>query len=523
MRSLRLQRVKAFQDTGDIQLAPLTIFVGQNSCGKSSFIRFPVVISQSFSSGNSAICLHSNAPGTIDYGNFQDVLYQHQGDSFSFSFTEQYQDLRSTPIIRLPEYNNTCIVRCSITFAKRNSRKASEIIIHDYIVEYDNELAFRFSYNKRKYDVVVKKTIQDGLITETNLEFSFSTKYPIALDGSFFTYRDEDILKGIVNTYFYDNEEIKKSARKIIQKEGYKFRYIGSLNDAGFSDSYNLTQEQYHKIMKAFYAASQAVHVQQALNYHLFLNTNNMHYIGPFRNNPQRIYRRDESVRRKVGHSGEYASDMLINDYIDHGELTKNVSKWFEEAFGYSISVHELKADKTGTGYYQISLKEAKIKKERNLMDVGYGISQVLPIVIQLAEATTKIQKYSRNNNEFFVIEQPELHLHPAAQAKLASLFVNAINNESVEYRRILVETHSEHLIRSIQVMIADPDCFLTNEMVRIYSVEKNEDNCSTITEMKMTEKGQFIDKWPSGFFDKSFELSRALLKAINKRNADGE
>ena len=192
--------------------------------------------------------------------------------------------------------------------------------------------------------------------------------------------------------------------------------------------------------------------------------------------------------------------------------------------FGYSIQLHELKYNNTGSGYYQIVLQESNSTEERNIMDVGYGISQVLPIVIQFAEATIDEKALRRNSdNEFFVIEQPELHLHPAAQAKLANLFVRALLNGKALHRRILIETHSEHLIRALQVMIADPNCFINNKMVKIYYVDKDGEGESYIKEMEITEEGQFVEEWPSGFFDKSFELSRALLKAISLRKQDGK
>lgn len=526
MRSLRLINVKAFQDTGDIQLAPITLFVGQNSCGKSSFIRFPVVLSQSFrNSGNSAICLHSNEPGSVDYGNFQDVLFQNQGDTFSFSFTQTYQDLREFIIVDLPEYDVPCMIRCTISFTKRKNRKASEIIISCITVDYNDEMAFMIKYTHGHYDVDIRKIIENGKMREHILFFSFKTKHPFTMDARVLVSRESEILKGIIDTYYDKNKEIYYAVTKRLNRERHSLSFDDYVQNPNDEKSYNLTENRYKEILEIYKAAKQVLNIQQNLTIFLYMGTRDMHYIGPFRNNPQRIYRLDETVKKTVGHSGEYASDMLINDYIDRGVLTKNVSRWFEEAFGYSIRVHELKSENVGTGYYQITLHETKEKKERNIMDVGYGISQVLPIVIQLAEATTKnrTERYHNRFSEFFVIEQPELHLHPAAQAKLASLFVNAIDNNSKQYRKILVETHSEHLIRALQVMIADPECFLSQDMVKIYYVDKKDANGSTIKEMKMTENGQFIDEWPSGFFDKSFELSRALLKAISMRRVNGD
>ena len=91
MKSLGLQNVKAFRDTKDIELAPITLFVGKNSCGKSSLIRFPVVMSQTFkSSSDTPICLHAPLTSFIDYGNFEDVVHQGGPVNDSFSVRLEY-------------------------------------------------------------------------------------------------------------------------------------------------------------------------------------------------------------------------------------------------------------------------------------------------------------------------------------------------------------------------------------------------------------------------------------------------
>ena len=84
MKSIGLRNIKAYENTGCISIAPITIFVGKNSCGKSSFIRFPVVLAQTFDSGSKTpISLHGQQENYIDYGNFEDVVHSHNGNSFT--------------------------------------------------------------------------------------------------------------------------------------------------------------------------------------------------------------------------------------------------------------------------------------------------------------------------------------------------------------------------------------------------------------------------------------------------------
>ncbi len=103
--------------------------------------------------------------------------------------------------------------------------------------------------------------------------------------------------------------------------------------------------------------------------------------------------------------------------------------------------------------------------------------------------------------------------MHPKAQAELANLFVNKILDPTGNRRsQILIETHSEHLIRRLQSAITAPNNPLTADHVAIYYVNMQSDGVSDVTMMELTENGQFKQKWPSGFFDQSFLLSKAAF-----------
>lgn len=197
------------------------------------------------------------------------------------------------------------------------------------------------------------------------------------------------------------------------------------------------------------------------------------------------------------------------------------VSNWFEKALNYEIGIKEIG---DGSGFFQVVATD-KDGNNNNIMDVGYGISQVLPIVTQIALTQASKKEHNiRTSPKTYIIEQPELHLHPNAQAYLASLFASAVICSSFGDNKLLIETHSEHLIRAIQVLIADVDnpYHLAKDMVKIYYVhdksESPESQGAWIEEMKMDEYGQFLQKWPQGFFDKAYSLTSELMSAVNKR-----
>lgn len=124
-------------------------------------------------------------------------------------------------------------------------------------------------------------------------------------------------------------------------------------------------------------------------------------------------------------------------------------------------------------------------------MDVGFGISQVLPVIVQSLLAHDKT----------VCIEQPEIHLHPRLQAELGSLFGETIrppyNN------RFIVETHSEHIMLRIQKLIRQRT--LKPEDVSVIYVDHTAETSKCIP-LRIDEEGDFIDQWPGGFFEDAYQ-----------------
>ena len=514
MKSYGLENVKAFADTGDIDIAPITVFVGQNSCGKSSLIRFPVVLSQTFYNNHYSaftLCLHSDRSNHIDYGNFEDVLHNHQGDSISCKFSfyggavlSRYNGQYDV------EENDIHDIQLKMVYQK--DKKSKNVICKVYEICINKDFAFSFSLLEEGNCLFNQRITVDnkGQLKSTNHTLTL----PLSVDDIFYSTIDSRINDLILEAILRNkNEHLFKlfidEKEKLSDIVPWKVTVEECLS--GMKNETN--------IMSAIYDARRDYEFAKDLLLsamkQLYSEMIDINYIGPFRQNPERIYRRDENAIQSVGKYGEFAVKMLINDSIQDNQIIDEVSKWFSEAFGYKVEINSL-----GHEFYQINLIDENNAVESNIMDVGYGISQVLPIVSQVAEAHFRKPKGSLNT-EIHIIEQPELHLHPAAQSKLADLFVNSLMNtapdDGLYYQQFLIETHSEHFIRALQVKIADPDCFLTHDMVKFYCVEKGEDE-SIIREMRTNEYGQFTDRWPKGFFDEAHMMSRKLMDMIAER-----
>jgi predicted ATPase len=137
-----------------------------------------------------------------------------------------------------------------------------------------------------------------------------------------------------------------------------------------------------------------------------------------------------------------------------------------------------------------------------NIADVGFGVSQVLPVVVALLVAQP---------GQLVYIEQPEIHLHPRAQVALAEIFAEAINRGV----QVIVETHSELFLLSIQTLVAENK--IAPDDVKLHWFTRSADGSSTVTTAELDETGAFGD-WPEDFASTSLELTHRYLSSAEKK-----
>lgn len=225
-------------------------------------------------------------------------------------------------------------------------------------------------------------------------------------------------------------------------------------------------------------------------------------YIGAFREMPLRLYPFSGERPSGLGPTGSGATDMLVADYFRRGtrkqELSSRVRDWLSSA---EIS-DELEIRALGDRHYEVRLRHPKTHELENLRDVGFGISQVLPVLVGA---------YSAEQNSLFIVEEPEIHLHPRAQAALGDLFLDL-------YRRkiqCIVETHSEHLIMRLQRHVASGDIPPHDLGVNYVTATAQR---KKIVRLPLNEDGIFGKKWPEGFFEERMEEALELARAPLKR-----
>jgi predicted ATPase len=165
-----------------------------------------------------------------------------------------------------------------------------------------------------------------------------------------------------------------------------------------------------------------------------------------------------------------------------------NVRAWKElktaiDEFGHASGLFETlnikRLGRKGAGPLQIHLNYGG--PDFNLADVGYGVSQTLPIVLDAVRA---------DRGATLLIQQPEVHLHPRAQAALGSLLLRLAQ---VEGKRFLVETHSDYMIDRVRMDVRD-DKSVSPEAVRILYFERNDGSTVQVCPLRLDDQGNIAD-----------------------------
>jgi predicted ATPase len=179
-------------------------------------------------------------------------------------------------------------------------------------------------------------------------------------------------------------------------------------------------------------------------------------------------------------------------------------SNWLLASIGHGIKLER------SAGHVQILLQDLESDEFFNVADMGYGFSQILPI---LAQIWSSLDERTRSRGSPIVaIEQPELHLHPAYQAKLADLMAKVVQNASVagdatstsddrprRPLKLIIETHSETMIARLGELVAAKQ--IDPNLIAIYIFTKDETNNETSVKQTHFLEDGTLQEWPIGFF----------------------
>ena len=228
-------------------------------------------------------------------------------------------------------------------------------------------------------------------------------------------------------------------------------------------------------------------------------------YLGPLRQEPQPYFDFGDDNRSDVGAAGEHLSRVLqwhsdksvLVPGLGQADLADGLKHWLRE-LGI---VEDVAVEARGRAGVSIEVRPTDLDRQVDLASVGVGVSQVLPVltVCLLAEP-----------GDIVLLEQPELHLHPALQMRLADFLLACVDSG----RQIIVETHSEHLVNRLRRRVAEDDSNDVGELVRIVFAERDVEGHTIFRPSDIDPLGGLSEDWPDGFLDIGARDAQKLLQA---------
>ncbi|NOK08745.1 AAA family ATPase [Corallococcus exercitus] len=446
LKKLHLQNFKAWKDTGDIQLAPLTMFFGTNSSGKTSLQQFLLLLQQTAQSRDRKRVLHLGDESTlVDMGTFPEMLFR-QDPAALLRFNLEW-------IMRAPEEG------------------VPDTISFEALIGQEDEQSARIAVKQFIYRLKTPQSTHCiGMARRTQ-----GPGYELLLDnwGRAREGTASEVLSAPIHFYGFPHEA----------EAHYKF--LGDLD-------------------------SLALAIEDQLDA--------IHYLGPLRQPPHRTYLWSGEAPESVGDDGSLAVAALLAANERSIQIEDHPVRPFAQLIAERLvnmgllESFEVRPIAPHRKEYEVFVRTPGSSMAVRLPDVGFGVSQVMPVLLQC---------FYTEPASTLLFEQPELHLHPRAQTELADVFIDAIHaSEDGQPRNIqlLIESHSEHLLRRIQRRIAEGK--LLPEETALYFCSPGPDG-SRIEKLKLDEYGN-ITNWPKDFFGDDMGDLVAMTEAAMKRQQEG-
>ncbi len=435
IKHLRMKNFKAWKDTGKVRLAPITVLFGTNSAGKTSIPQLLLLLKQTAESSDRQRVLHfgDSKRTPIELGDYSSVVHNHDVDrSLSVSL-----GWKSSSAL-------------SVSDPLSDRQISSDRFRFDATIEADTrrnpfvrEMAFTMGGD------------QDQLVAGMKRRTTGS-KYDLITSG----YEPKRQAKGR-----------KWALPAPVQFYGFPDEAVAYYQNTGFLSDLNLEMTRL---------------------------LDRIHYVGPLREYPRRLYQWSGEVPVHVGIKGDRAIEAILaarGRTFNFGfkQKLKGMEELVAERLEMMGLVHgfDVRILAEHRKEYEVFVKTGPKRPDVLLTDVGFGISQVLPVIVECFYVPA---------NSIVIFEQPEIHLHPAVQADLADLFVDAIRaREDASKRNVqfIIESHSEHFLRRLQLRIAEEK--LMPEDAALHFVHTDAE-AARFEELQVDLYGNILN-WPDKFF----------------------
>lgn len=460
LTELRLDNFKSVAEPTTIPLRPLTLIYGKNSAGKSSLIQSLLLMKQSVDDAT----LNSSGP-YVNLGSFAGVVHNHEitrqmsiGLSFASapeidaaSALPDPRQIRSLDLIvgATPEARDGVVLHARSGFGDQlftwqrtmgglgpyslSSADASELVRVAY--EADSTFPPRRQSSGQQGPRVKRELSRTGI---ESIQF-------VA----------EGLLPGQVTL-------------ESLSEVTYRTR---SSSRVGLVDA----------------ALRTAAAVSSAIPAELRNLLDRLVYLGPLRQTPERV------STRATSNTGIDIPFFLLDNTSEREEVSAHLQRLGMHYQLDAVLVSDVGGRTMLGDLAALVLTDTRSGVQLSPADVGFGISQVLPIVVELSARTSSV----------VVIEQPEIHLHPTMQADLADLLIESVD-ENGRANQVIAETHSENLMLRLQRRIREG--VLGASSVAVLYVDQDDQGAAHVQQLRLDDEGEFVDDWPNGFFVERFD-----------------
>jgi len=451
---LCIKNFKAWKDTGAIRLAPLTVIFGANSTGKSSLGHLLLALKQTILSADRKRPLHlGDDNALIDLGTFAECLHNH--------------DLQN-----------------SLEFELGWKIPGKDLEVRDPLSHN------KFAGDELKLSVRISADIKEQPRVD-QLSYQLLRKHENKLAVSYL--RDD---KNKLDISSSEYKFMRNMGRAWPLDEPDKFYRISDQSRARFQNA---------EFLSDFALSTEAV-------------LSSIYYLGPLREHPRRIYSWSGETPESVGQKGEFVIAAILAASAQSRKLNRGpkqhlnrfdefIAQWLK--YLGVIESFAVKPLAEGRKEYEVVVKTFATASEVKITDVGFGVSQVLPALVQ--------PFYCPSNSTIWM-EQPEIHLHPQVQAELADVFISATQareNGRERHVQLIIESHSEHFLNRLQRRMAEGS--VAPENVAVYFCRR----AGSATELEPLRLNSFgeIENWPENFFgDEMADIAGRALAAIQRK-----
>lgn len=513
--AIRIQNLRSLRDTGFVDLKKITVLLGANSSGKSTFLRSFPLFSQSVAK-NLREPISWFDDSMVDFGDFQTAKCKYADKNedivITFKLTEPYEDGfhywgRNVFIGNETKLDGEYIF--SISYSIRGKDKETYV----KMIEVErNNIKVSFCIDEKDDHIVFFINGKNVLIDNVNAKWSIFSKMlpffysPNLNGGASLTDPSSEIYEQIAAFFlemtgnrlqkknrlssFFNISNTKKE-KLLATIKNSRIKSIAKRANAWnaytpeFVDIYNkIVLYQITKRLQSF--------ENELVTFYMRCG-----YIAPMRAEANRYYRNQGLQVNDIDSYGRNLQEFIAS-------LSQSARKSFQDFVKGVLGVFVYVKKPMGQ---HLSIFINNGVDDFNMADTGFGYSQILPILTKIwyASYSPKTSRYRYHQHDFkkVAIEQPELHLHPALQAKIADTFVNVVNkNDTDNVLSFLVETHSPTIINRLGKRVREGKISKDDINIVIFSKD-NVKHETKVNQISFNDKG-IIEKWPFGFFDPS-------------------